>query len=134
MISSSDPDTTSPSTAATRRPMRNPLGGKEVPDDGRVQYEGTPHPGAFLRTVPLLVDEVLPPTTSSTGGQDSADRISRVALEVPGGRRGLGRRAERTGMDRLNQRDMEYRVNAETGRQAETNSGGTDNRMDDIRT
>ncbi|MED6240638.1 hypothetical protein ATANTOWER_024756 [Ataeniobius toweri] len=102
MLSSSDPDPTSPSTAATRRPRRSTLGGQEVLDQGRVQHEGAGHPGPLLRTVPLPVDEVLPPTTSSTGGQDPVDRISGVALEVPGGRRGLGWRAERTGMDRFN--------------------------------
>ncbi|MED6272426.1 hypothetical protein CHARACLAT_030284 [Characodon lateralis] len=68
-----NPDTTSPSTVATRRPRRSMLGGQEVLDQGRVQHEGGGHPGTVLRTVPLPVDEVLPPTALSTRGQDLAD-------------------------------------------------------------
>ncbi|MEQ2241369.1 hypothetical protein ILYODFUR_024574, partial [Ilyodon furcidens] len=68
----------------------------------------------------------------STRGQDPTDRIRRVALDVPGCWRGLGRRAELAGMDRLNERNMKNRVNMETGWKAETNSGRTDNGLDDV--
>ncbi|MED6238243.1 hypothetical protein ATANTOWER_014409 [Ataeniobius toweri] len=98
---SPDPDTTSPSTAATRRPRRSSLGGQEVPDQGEVDDEGPRNPGAVLRTVPLPIKEVLPSTSPLPGGHNAVNRVDRVTLEVPGGWRGHGRRSECAGLDRL---------------------------------
>ncbi|MEQ2290560.1 hypothetical protein AMECASPLE_004360 [Ameca splendens] len=98
---SPDPDTTSPSTAATRRPRRSSLGGQEVPDQGGVDDEGPRNPGTVLRTVPLPIEEVLPSTPPPPGGHNVVNGVHRVTLEVPGERRGHGPRSERAGLDRL---------------------------------
>ncbi|MEQ2209648.1 hypothetical protein XENOCAPTIV_001991 [Xenoophorus captivus] len=120
-----DSDTTSPSTAASWRPRSSRSGCMEVTEQSRIQDEGAGHPGAILRTVALPVDKVLPPTSPPSGGHDPADGVGRVALEVPVGRRGHGRRAERTGLDRFQLGDMKNWVNPETGRQTKADRSGS---------
>ncbi|MEQ2227183.1 hypothetical protein ILYODFUR_035162 [Ilyodon furcidens] len=93
-------------------------------EQSRIQDEGAGHPGAILRTVSLPFDKVLPPTAPPPGGRNPADSVGMVALEVPGGRRWHGRRAERTGLDRFQLGDMKNWVNPETGRQTKADRSG----------
>ena len=77
------------------------MGTIKVSEEGRVQDELTGDPRPLLRTVSLPVYQVLVPPATSSDIQDAGDSVSWMVVDDPGGRRGLGRRAQRTGGDRF---------------------------------
>lgn len=81
--------------------------GIKVPNKSKVQNKGARDPRTLLWPVPLPVHQKLHAPTPPPDVQKAAHRESRVAIHNLGGWRGLGRRAESTGGDRLQEGDME---------------------------
>ena len=105
-----------PSTDASGRPTRTVrMGTIEVPKKGRVQDELSGDPRPLLRAVSLPVHQVLVPPAPSSDIQDPGYSVGRMIVDEPGGWRGLGRRAQRTGGDRFNEGGVEDRMHLESG-------------------
>lgn len=116
-----------PSRGATWRPRLRRMPSIEVCKEGRIQDESPRHPGAVLRTITRPVHKILKTASSSPNIQNTIYYICRVTINQPGGRRGLGGRAQRTRQKWLYQGHMECRMNPQGGWQLEPNNSWIDN-------
>ncbi|KAK5611284.1 hypothetical protein CRENBAI_019263 [Crenichthys baileyi] len=120
-------DITPSSTDASRQPTRCRWNGSlEITDEGGIENKAAGHPGVILRTIPLPVDEVLHSTPRKPGIHNPMNVDGGVAVDFPGGLRGTGWRAQRTGVDRFDLGDTENGMTEKMGRELEANREWTD--------
>ena len=85
----------------------------EVPKKAIIQNETAGNPGPLFWSITLPVDEVLEPSSPRSNIQDPGNREGWMVVDEPGGRRGLGRRAEHAGRHRLEQGNVERGMDLE---------------------
>ena len=83
------------------------LGSVEVRDKAGVHDEASWDPGALLRTVPLPVHQILDPTSTAAGAEETPDGEHRTPVDELRGRRGRNGRSQRALLDRFDPGDME---------------------------
>ena len=83
------------------------LGSVEVRDKAGVHDEASWDPGALLRTVPLPVHQILDPTSTAAGAEETPDGEHRTPVDELRGRRGRKGRSQRAFLDGFDPGDME---------------------------
>ena len=75
------------------------MGPVEVREETEVHDEASRDPGALLRTVPLPVHQILDPTYTAAGVEETPDSKHRTSVDELRGRRGRNGRSQRTLLD-----------------------------------